>query len=147
MKSYMAKKGQVVQEWVLVDADGAVLGRMAAEIAPILMGKTKPCYTPHVDTGDYVIVVNAEKVKVTGKKAEQKQYDHYTHFPSGRKVVSFVDMMERKPEKVVELAVRRMLPKTRLGRQMLRKLKVYRGPSHEHQAQTPRKVDLFAAGN
>ena len=147
MKSYMAKKNQVQQEWVLVDAEGAVLGRMAAEIAPILMGKTKPCYTPHVDTGDYVIVVNAEKVRVTGKKAEQKQYDHYTHFPGGHKVVSFADMMEKKPEKVVELAVRRMLPKTRMGRQMLKKLKVYRGPSHEHQAQTPRRVDLSAAGN
>ena len=147
MKSYMAKKNQVEQEWILVDAEGAILGRMAAEIAPMLMGKTKPCYTPHVDTGDYVIVVNAEKVKVTGKKAEQKQYDHYTHFPGGRKVVSFADMMKKKPEKVVELAVRRMLPKTRLGRQMLKKLKVYRGPSHEHQAQTPRRVDLSAAGN
>lgn len=143
----MAKKNQVEQAWVLVDADGAVLGRMASKIAPILMGKTKPCYTPHIDTGDYVIVVNAEKVKVTGKKAEQKQYDHYTHFPGGRKVVSFADMMKKKPEKVVELAVRRMLPKTRLGRQMLKKLKVYRGPSHEHQAQTPRRVDLSAAGN
>ena len=147
MKSYMAKKNQVEQAWVLVDADGAVLGRMASKIAPMLMGKTKPCYTPHIDTGDYVIVVNAEKVKVTGKKAEQKQYDHYTHFPGGRKVVSFADMMEKKPEKVVELVVRRMMPKTRLGRQMLKKLKVYRGPSHEHQAQTPRRVDLSAAGN
>ena len=142
MKSYMAKKNNVEQKWLLVDADGAVLGRMAAEIAPILMGKTKPCYTPHVDTGDYVIVVNAEKVKVTGKKAEQKQYDYYTHFPGGHKYVSFAKMMEKKPERVIELAVRRMLPKNRLGRQMLKKLKVYQGPSHEHQAQQPEKIDL-----
>ena len=142
MKSYMAKKNTVEQKWLLVDADGAVLGRMAAEIAPILMGKTKPCYTPHVDTGDYVIVVNAEKVKVTGKKADQKQYDYYTHYPGGHKYVSFAKMMEKKPEKVIELAVRRMLPKNRLGRQMLKKLKVYQGPSHEHQAQKPEKIDL-----
>jgi large subunit ribosomal protein L13 len=147
MKSYMAKQDQVEQKWVVVDAEGAILGRMAAEIAPILMGKTKPCYTPHIDTGDYVIVVNAEKVRVTGKKAEQKTYDYYTHFPGGHKYVPFSDMMERKPEKVIELAVRRMMPKTRIGRQMLKKLKVFRGPSHEHQAQTPRKVELSAAGN
>jgi large subunit ribosomal protein L13 len=142
MKSYMAKKNSVDQKWLLVDAEGAILGRMAAEIAPILMGKTKPSYTPHVDTGDYVIVVNADKIKVTGKKAEQKQYDHYTHFPGGHKYVSFAEMMEKKPERVIELAVRRMLPKNRLGRQMLKKLKVYKGPSHEHQAQQPAKIDL-----
>jgi len=142
MKSYMAKKNKVEQKWRLVDADGAILGRMAAEIAPILMGKTNPCYTPHVDTGDYVIVVNAEKIKVTGKKAEQKQYDHYTHYPGGHKYVSFAEMMEKKPERVIELAVRRMLPKNRLGKQMLKKLKVYRGPGHEHQAQQPEKIDL-----
>jgi len=138
----MAKKNKVEQKWRLVDADGAILGRMAAEIAPILMGKTNPCYTPHVDTGDYVIVVNAEKIKVTGKKAEQKQYDHYTHYPGGHKYVSFAEMMEKKPERVIELAVRRMLPKNRLGKQMLKKLKVYRGPGHEHQAQQPEKIDL-----
>jgi large subunit ribosomal protein L13 len=142
MKSYMAKKNNVDQKWLLVDAEGAVLGRMAAEIAPILMGKTKPSYTPHVDTGDYVIVVNADKIKVTGKKAEQKQYDHYTHFPGGHKYVSFAEMMEKKPERVIELAVRRMLPKNRLGKQMLKKLKVYKGPNHEHQAQQPAKIDL-----
>jgi len=143
MKSFMAKKKQVEQKWLLVDAEGAVLGRMAAKIAPILMGKNRPEYTPHVDTGDYVIVVNAEKVKVTGKKAEQKQYDYYTHFPGGHKFVSFVDMMARKPEEVIRLAVRRMLPKNKLGRKMLKKLKVYRGPEHEHQAQRPEKIELF----
>jgi large subunit ribosomal protein L13 len=143
MKSFMAKKGQCEQNWVLVDADGAVLGRMAARIAPILMGKTKPTYTPHVDTGDYVIVVNADKIRVTGKKGDQKEYDHYTGYTSGRKVVSFADMMAKKPERVVTLAVKRMLPKNRLGRKMLKKLKVYRGPEHEHQAQEPEKIELF----
>ncbi len=147
MKSYMAKKNQVEQKWLLVDAEEAILGRMAAEIAPVLMGKNKPTYTPHIDTGDFVIVINAEKIKVTGKKAEQKEYDYYTGYAGGHKFVSFAEMMERKPEKVIEMAVRRMLPKNRLGRQMLKKLKVYRGPSHEHQAQMPKKVDLFAAAN
>jgi len=142
MKSFMAKKDQVEQKWLLVDAEGAVLGRMAAKIAPILMGKNKPTYTPHVDTGDYVIVVNADKIKVTGKKADSKEYDYYTHYPGGHKYVSFADMMERKPEKVIQLAVRRMLPKNRLGRQMLKKLKVYRGPEHEQQAQRPEKIEL-----
>jgi large subunit ribosomal protein L13 len=143
MKSFMAKKNQVEQKWLLVDADGAILGRMAAEIAPILMGKNKPTYTPHVDTGDYVVVVNAEKVKLTGKKAQTKEYDYYTHHPGGHKYVSFEEMMEKKPEKVIELAVRRMLPKNSLGRQMLKKLKVYRGPEHDHQAQQPEKIELF----
>jgi len=142
MKSFMAKKEQVEHKWVLVDATDTVLGRMAAKIAPILMGKTKPTYTPHVDTGNYVIVVNADKVKVTGKKAEVKEYDYYTHFPGGHKFVSFADMMAKKPEKVIELAVRRMLPKNKLGRAMLKKLKVYRGPEHEHHAQKPEKIEL-----
>ena len=143
MKSFMVKKEQAEHKWVLVDVDGLVLGRMASKIAPILMGKSKPTYTPHVDTGDYVIVVNAEKIKVTGKKAQVKQYDYYTHHPGGHKYVSFADMMARKPEKVIELAVRRMLPKNKLGRKMLKKLKVYRGPEHEHQAQKPEKIELF----
>jgi large subunit ribosomal protein L13 len=143
MKTFMAKKNEVEQKWLLVDADGAILGRMAAKIAPILMGKTKPTYTPHVDTGDYVVVVNADKVKLTGKKAQIKEYDYYTHHPGGHKYVSFAEMMAKKPEKVVELAVRRMLPKNRLGRQMLKKLKVYSGPEHEHQAQKPEKIELF----
>jgi large subunit ribosomal protein L13 len=143
MKSFMAKNKEVEQKWLLVNADGAILGRMAAKIAPILMGKTKPTYTPHVDTGDYVIVVNAEKIMLTGKKAQMKEYDYYTYHPGGHKYVSFADMMARKPEKVVELAVRRMLPKNKLGRQMLKKMKVYRGPEHEHQAQKPEKIELF----
>ena len=143
MKSFMANKSNVEQKWLLVDADGAVLGRMAAKIAPMLMGKTKPTYTPHIDTGDYVVVINAEKVRTTGKKANVKEYDYYTHFPGGHKYVSFAEMMAKKPEKVVELAVRRMLPKNALGRNMLKKLKVYRGPEHEHQAQQPEKIELF----
>lgn len=139
----MAKKGQARRKWFLVDAQGAILGRMAAKIAPILMGKKEPTYTPHVDGGDYVIVVNAEKVRVTGKKAQQKEYDYYTLHPGGRRVVSFADMMVRKPEKVIELAVRRMLPKNRLGRKMYTRLKVYRGPDHQQQAQKPEKIELF----
>jgi len=143
MKTFMAKKNQIDQKWLLVDAEGAILGRMAAKIAPILMGKTKPTYTPHVDTGDYVIVVNADKIKVTGKKAESKQYESYSHYPGGRKLTGFTDMMEKRPERVVELAVKRMLPKNKLGRAMLKKLKVYRGPEHNHQAQKPEKIELF----
>jgi len=143
MKSFMAKKEQFEPKWVLVDAEGAILGRMAAKIAPILMGKNKPTYTPHVDTGDYVVVVNAEKIQLTGKKAQAKEYDYYTHFPGGHKYVSFADMIAKKPERVIELAVKRMLPKNKLARQMLKKLKIYRGPDHEHQAQKPEKIELF----
>ncbi len=143
MKSFMAKKGEVEQKWWLIDADGLILGRMAAKIAPILMGKDKPVYTPYVDGGDYVIVVNAEKIKVTGKKAQQKEYDYYTHHPGGHKFVSFSEMMAKKPEVVVESAVRRMLPKNRLGKKLLKKLKIYRGPLHDHQAQKPEKLELF----
>ena len=142
MKSYIAKKEDVKPDWVLVDAEGAVLGRLAAKVAMILMGKTKPAYTPHVDMGDYVIVVNAEKIKVSGKKATAKEYDYYTGYPGGHKFVSFEDMMAKKPEKVIELAVKRMLPKNKLGRGMLKKLKVYRGPEHKHAAQNPEKLQF-----
>lgn len=143
MKSFMAKKNEVEQKWLLVDAEGAILGRMAAKIAPILMGKNKPTYTPHVDTGDYVIVVNADKIRLSGNKANVKEYDYYTLHPGGHKYVSFEEMMEKKPEKVIELAVKRMMPKSALGRNMLKKLKVYRGPEHENHAQKPRKIELF----
>lgn len=142
MKTYMAKKEEVQRNWWLVDADGATLGRMASKIAMVLMGKTKPIYTPHVDTGDYVVVLNAEKIKVSGNKAADKQYDYYTGYPGGHKYVDFADMMEKKPEKVVELAVKRMLPKSKLGKNMLSKLKVYRGSEHEHAAQKPEKMEL-----
>jgi len=143
MKSFAAKKETIGHKWLLVDADGLILGRMAAKIAPILMGKTKPTYTPYVDTGDYVVVVNAAKVKVSGKKAQVKQYDYYTHFPGGHKFVSFADMMAKKSEKVIELAVRRMLPKNKIGKKMLKKLKVYSGPEHDNQSQKPEKIELF----
>ncbi len=143
MKTFMAKKGEIESKWLLVDAAGLVLGRMASKIAPILMGKNKPTYTPHVDTGDHVIVVNAENIRVTGKKARVKEYDYYTHYPGGHKFVSFADMMARKPEKVIELAVKRMLPKNKLGKKMLKKLKVYRGTEHSHSAQKPEKIELF----
>ena len=142
MKSFLATKQNVEQKWLLVDAEGAVLGRIAAKIAPILMGKTKPTYTPNVDTGDFVIVLNAEKIKISGNKADTKQYDYYTHFPGGHKYVSFADMMAKKPEKVIELAVKRMLPKNKLGRNMLKKLKVYRGSEHNNAAQQPEKIEL-----
>jgi large subunit ribosomal protein L13 len=143
MKSFMAKKEQVERKWLLVDAQDAILGRMAAKIAPILMGKTKPTYTPHVDTGDYVVVINAEKIKLTGNKADTKEYDYYTGYPGGHKYVSFADMLEKKPEMIVTMAVKRMLPKNSLGRDMLKKLKVYCGPEHENQAQKPEKIELF----
>ncbi len=142
MKSFMAKKEQAEHRWFLVDADGIILGRMAAKVAPLLIGKTRPTYTPHVDTGDYVIVVNADKVRVTGKKAQTKFYDYYTHYPGGYKSVSFKEMMAKRPEKVVKLAVARMLPKNKLGRKMLTRLKVYRGPDHDHQAQRPLKIEI-----
>jgi large subunit ribosomal protein L13 len=139
----MAKKDQVEQKWLLVDAEGAILGRMAAEIATILMGKNKPTYTPHVDVGDYVVVVNADKIRLTGTKAETKTYNWYTRYPGGHKYLSFAKAMEKKPEWVVEAAVRKMLPKTQKGRRALKKLKVFRGPEHEHHAQKPQKVELF----
>jgi large subunit ribosomal protein L13 len=143
MKSFMAKKEQAEHKWLLVDAEGLVLGRMAAKIVPLLMGKTRPTYTPHVDGGDYVIVVNAAKIRVTGKKAQQIEYDYYTLYPGGHRFVSFAEMMTKKPEKVIELAVRRMLPKNKLGMKMLTRLKIYRGPDHDHQAQKPEKIELF----
>ncbi len=138
----MAKKEEVQHDWWVVDADGLTLGRMASKIATILMGKHKPIYTPHVDTGDYVIVLNADKITVSGKKAETKEYDYYTRYPGGHKYVSFADMMERKPEKVIEMAVRRMLPKSKLGGYMLDKLKVYRGSEHSHVAQQPKTLEM-----
>jgi large subunit ribosomal protein L13 len=146
MKSYMAKAGEVKQQWYCVDATDRVLGRMAARIARILMGKHKPTYTPYMDTGDYVVVVNADKVKLTGKKRNTKIYDYYTYYFGGRKVVSFEDMISRHPEKVIELAVRRMLPKNRLARKMLKKLKIYSGSEHPHAAQQPIELNLEKQG-
>ncbi len=143
MKSFMAKPGQVEQKWLLVDADGAVLGRIATKLAMILMGKNKPTYTPHVDMGDYVVVVNAEKVQLTGTKAETKTYESYSGYPGGHRYTSYAKVMARKPERIIETAVRKMLPKTQMGRKALSRLKVFCGPEHEHQAQQPQKVQLF----
>ena len=139
----MAKEGQVERKWRLVDADGAVLGRLAAKIAVRLMGKDKPTWTPPVDMGDFVVVVNADKIRLTGAKAETKTYNSYSRYPGGHKYVSFAHRMAKKPEWVVENAVRKMLPKTQMGRKALSKLKIFRGPEHEHQAQRPEKIELF----
>jgi len=143
MKSFMAKREQVEQKWLLVDADGAILGRLASRIATILMGKHKPTYTPHTDTGDYVVVINAGKIRLSGKKQNTKEYDYYTGYPGGRKTVSFARMIDRSPEKVIQLAVKRMLPKNKLGCSMLQKLKVCSGSEHKHHAQQPEKIDLL----
>lgn len=143
MKCFMAKNDQVEHKWLLVDADGAVLGRIASKLAMILMGKNKPTYTPNVDMGDFVVVVNAEKIRLTGNKAEVKTYESYSGYPGGHKYTPYAKMLERKPEKILELAVRRMLPKTQMGRKALSKLKIYSGAEHENQAQQPQKVQLF----
>ncbi len=137
MKSYMARPQEVERKWYVVDAEGQTLGRLATEIARLLRGKTKPQYTPHVDTGDFVIVVNADRVNVTGRKAEQKLYRRHTGYPGGLKEVSYERMMDRKPTEIVRKAVYGMMPKTRLARQQFKKLKIYAGPEHLHEAQTP----------
>ena len=144
MKTYYAKPGEVEREWLLVDATDLVLGRLATQVAMILRGKTKPTYTPNVDTGDFVVVVNADKIRLTGNKAEQKSYYAYSGYPGGLKETSFKTMMEKHPERVIEKAVRGMLPKGTLGRQMGKKLHVYAGPEHPHQAQNPRQITLEA---
>ena len=136
-----AKPGEISKQWRHADADGQVLGRLAARIAPVLMGKHRPEYTPHVDCGDFVIVTNAARVVLTGRKAEQKQKQRYSSYPGGLRSTSYGDMLQRRPEFIVEDAVRRMLPKSRLGRQMLSKLKVYAGPEHPHAAQQPVPLD------
>ena len=142
MKSYMARPLSVERKWHLVDAEGRTLGRLATEIATVLRGKNKPQYTPHVDTGDFVVVVNAERVVVTGKKAEQKVYRRHSQRPGGLKEVSYEQMLERKPEEILRKAVRGMMPKTRLGRQQFRKLKLYAGPEHPHEAQNPQPYEV-----
>jgi large subunit ribosomal protein L13 len=141
-KCYQAKPAGVRREWYHIDATGLVLGRLATRIATVLMGKNKPTYTPHVDTGDFVVVTNASKVRITGRKIEQVEHDYYTYYCGGRKVVPLQRMMERHPDRVIKLAVRRMLPKNSLGRKLLTKLKVFDGPEHPHQAQQPRPLEL-----
>ncbi|HEY9060271.1 MAG TPA: 50S ribosomal protein L13 [Pseudobacteroides sp.] len=142
MKTFMAKSQEVERKWLIVDADGKPLGRLASEVAKLLRGKHKPTYTPHVDTGDHVIVLNAEKVVLTGKKLEQKMYRHYSGYPGGMKEIKYKHFMATKPERAVELAIKGMLPKNSLGRAMYRKLKVYKGTQHEHQAQKPEAIEL-----
>ena len=137
MKSYMASPATIERKWYVVDATGYTLGRLASEVAKVLRGKNKAIFTPHIDTGDYVIVVNADKIKVTGKKLDQKIYYHHSDYVGGMKETTLREMMAKKPEKVVELAVKGMLPKGPLGRQMYTKLHVYAGPEHNHAAQKP----------
>jgi large subunit ribosomal protein L13 len=142
MSTYTPKPGELQASWHVVDAADQVLGRLAARLAVILQGKHKPTYTPHVDTGDFVVVLNVEKIRVTGKKADVLEYDTYSRYPGGRKVYSFNTMRDQHPEKLLMLAVRRMLPKNKLGRGMLTKLKVYRGGEHPHQAQQPQELKI-----
>lgn len=142
MKTYVTKPDEVQREWFVVDASGKTLGRLATEVARILRGKHKPTYSPMIDAGDYVIVVNAEKVRVTGRKLTQKFYYRHSGYPGGFKQISLGDMLARHPTRVIEYAVRGMLPKNALGRQMFKKLKVYAGPDHPHQAQNPKPLEL-----
>lgn len=142
MSTYTPKPGELKADWHVVDATDMVLGRLAARIATILQGKHKPTYAPHVDTGDFVIVLNAEKVRVTGRKAEVIQYDSYTRYPGGRHLMSFKTMQRLHPERIIQLAVKRMLPKNKLGRHMLGKLKIYKGDQHPHAAQQPKALKL-----
>ena len=137
MKTFMASPATIDRKWYVVDAEGMTLGRLASEVAKVLRGKNKPIFTPHIDTGDYVIVVNAEKVKVTGKKLDQKVYYNHSDYVGGMKETTLKEMMAKKPEKVIELAVKGMLPKGPLGRSMIDKLHVYAGPDHEQAAQKP----------
>lgn len=137
MKTYMANPDKIERKWYVVDAEGQTLGRLSAEIAKVLRGKNKPVFTPHIDTGDYVIVVNAAKVKVTGKKLDQKVYYHHSDYVGGMKETTLREMMAKKPEAVIELAVKGMLPKGPLGRSMIKKLHVYAGAEHAHEAQKP----------
>ncbi|MCM1244787.1 MAG: 50S ribosomal protein L13 [Roseburia sp.] len=142
MKSYMASPSDVERKWYVVDAEGKTLGRLASEIANVLRGKKKPIYTPHIDTGDYVIVVNAEKVVTTGKKLNQKIYYHHSEYVGGMKETTLKEMLNKKPEYVITHAVKGMLPKGPLGRQMLKKLFVYAGPEHKHAAQKPETLEI-----
>ena len=137
MSTYFPKEGEIARKWYVVDASGHTLGRLASQVARILMGKESPKYTTFLDTGDHVIVINAEKIRVTGMKSEQKLYQRYTGYPGGLRTEAFRKRFDRKPEQIIEDAVSRMLPKTKLGKQMFSKLKVYRGEKHPHQAQRP----------
>lgn len=140
--SYSAKKAEITREWYIVDAEGQTLGRLASKVSKILQGKHKPIYTPHIDTGDFVIIINAEKINVTGNKANTKVYRKHSGYPGGLKEVSYKRLLEKQPEQIIRYAIKGMMPKTILGKQMLKKLKVYAGPNHPHQAQKPKEIDL-----
>jgi large subunit ribosomal protein L13 len=142
MKTFSAKAHEVRRDWFVVDADGKTLGRLASEIARRLRGKHKPEYTPHVDTGDYIVVVNADKIRVTGSKASDKMYHHHTGYIGNMKSISFEKLQQKAPGRVLELAVKGMLPKNALGRAMYRKLKIYAGPQHRHSAQQPKALEI-----
>ena len=142
MKTYFAKKGEVPRRWLIIDAEDQILGRLASRVARILSGKEKPVFTNHVDTGDFVVVVNAEKVRLTGQKLDKKVYYRHSGFPGGIKSMTARELLERKPERVIKSAVKGMLPKSRLGTSMLGKLKVYAGAEHPHEAQKPEKIEL-----
>ena len=142
MKSFMASPSTIERKWYVVDATGYTLGRLASEVARVLRGKNKPIYTPHMDCGDYVIIVNAVKVKITGKKLDQKIYYHHSDYVGGMKETTLREMMAKKPERVIELAVKGMLPKGPLGKGMIKKLHVYAGPDHEQAAQKPQALEL-----
>jgi large subunit ribosomal protein L13 len=142
VKTYLAKKGDFTAAWHSVDADGQVLGRLAVQVARLLMGKHKPIYTPNVDCGDFVVLTNASKVRVTGNKSQTKTYEHYSYHPGGRKVTSFKTMIQRHPDRVIRHAVRLMMPKNKLAKQMLSKLKIYDGAEHPHTAQNPKPFEL-----
>ena len=141
-KTYVTKKENVQREWYVVDATGQTLGRLAAQIAHVLRGKHKPIYSPSIDAGDYVVVVNAEKIRVTGRKLDKKIYYRYSGYPGGLKEITLRDLLRKHPTRVIEHAVRGMLPRNRLGRRMFRKLKVYAGPDHPHAAQQPSPLEL-----
>lgn len=142
MKSYMAKPNEADKKWYVVDAEGQTLGRLASKIAPILTGKNKPTYTPHVDTGDFVIVINAEKVHLTGNKRDNKMFRWHTGYMGGLKEKTYGEMLEKQPERLVRRTIKGMLPKTKLGNKMAKKLKVYKGPNHKHEAQQPEVIEL-----
>jgi large subunit ribosomal protein L13 len=142
MKTYQAKKEELEHQWYLVNAEGKVLGRLATKLADLLRGKTKPTYTPHLDTGDFVVVVNAGKVALTGRKFKDKMYYHHTGYPGGIKEISAEKLLAKKPTEMIRIAVKGMLPKNSLGRQMLRKLKLYAGPNHPHEAQKPITLEI-----
>jgi large subunit ribosomal protein L13 len=142
VRTFTAKQEEIERGWYVVDAKGQTLGRLASKIAPILKGKHKPLYTPHLDCGDFVIVVNAEKVRVTGRKLDQKFYHRYSGYPGGLSSISLRDQLEKNPERVLQAAVRGMLPKNRLGRRMIKKLKIYAGGDHPHQAQQPTPLEI-----